>query len=235
MDRSYRNDVLQTINPAAAAASASAASRASTRCAEIAILTRAGAGAHSRPRRPRPSRARRGGRHRRLHRTGRQAAMFGRPDYVFKDGAPDRARRPAHRDGLGRHPRRAAPPSTAASSARCAAISSATSTVRLDNFAIADGEIEERRPRPPGEVRLVRADARDHQRRRDRGHLRRSLRHDGDASPHHRRIPRNGRATAAASAHRLRDLRHRLRLRGRHRARAERPTRRLTADPASPC
>jgi len=149
MDRSYRNDMLATVNPAAAAASTLGSIAREYTLAEIAILTRAG-----------PARI--------LGLSDRgqlapgavadiavyteqadKAAMFARPDYVFKDGrlivrdgalvdmtwgsthvarpAFDRAIERSLRDHFERY-----------------------QTVRLDNFAIADGEIED-----GGQGRLV--------------------------------------------------------------------------------
>ena len=67
---------------------------------------------------------------------------------------------------------------------------------------------------PAADARMIR------QRRRHRRHLRRGLPHEGDAPRHHRRHDRPGRAHAAVSDDRLRHLGDRLRLRGRHRARA---------------
>jgi len=149
MDRGYRNDMLGTINPAAAAASHLGSIAREYTLSEIAILTRAG-----------PARIL--GLHDRGHLApgavadiavyGEQAdkaTMFGRPDYVFKDGrlivrdgrlvemawgathvarpAFDRAIERSLRDHFERY-----------------------QTVRLDNFTIADGEIED-----GGQGRLV--------------------------------------------------------------------------------
>ena len=142
MDRGYRNDVLQTINPAAAAASTLGSIAREYTLSEIAILTRAGA-------------ARILGLGDRGHlapgavadiavytEQADKAAMFGRPDYVFKDGrlivrdgrliemawGATHVARPAFDRGIERslrdHFER-------------------YQTVRLDNFAIADGEIED--------------------------------------------------------------------------------------------
>ncbi len=142
MDRSYRNDMLRTVNPAAAAASTLGSIAREYTLAEIAILTRAG-----------PARilglSDRGqlapGAVADIAVYSEQAdktAMFGRPDYVFKDGrlivrdgrlvemawGATHVARPAFDRGIERslrdHFER-------------------FQTVRLDNFAIADGEIEE--------------------------------------------------------------------------------------------
>jgi formylmethanofuran dehydrogenase subunit A len=142
MDRSYRNDVLATVNKAAAAASTLGSIAREYTLAEIAILTRAG-----------PARIL--GLSDRGHlapgavgdvavytEQADKAAMFGRPDYVFKDGrlivrdgqliemawGATHVARPSFDRGIERslrdHFER-------------------YQTVRLDNFAIADGEIED--------------------------------------------------------------------------------------------
>jgi formylmethanofuran dehydrogenase subunit A len=142
MDRSYRNDMLATVNKAAAAASTLGSIAREYSLSEIAILTRAG-----------PARIL-GLRDRGHLAPGAtaditvytdqpdKAAMFGRPDYVFKDGrlivrdgrlvevvhgathvarpSFDRAIERSLRDHFERY-----------------------MTIRLDNFAIADGEIED--------------------------------------------------------------------------------------------
>ena len=142
MDRGYRNDMLASVNKAAAAASTLGSIAREYTLAEIAILTRAGPArilgladrGHLAPGavadiavyRDQPD----------------KAAMFGRPDYVFKDGRPivrdgrlvevvqgathvarpsfDRAIERSLRDHFERY-----------------------MTLRLDNFRIADGEIED--------------------------------------------------------------------------------------------
>ena len=72
-----------------------------------------------------------------------------------------------------------------------------------------------------------------------RRHVRRSLRHEGDAGPRHRAEPELG-LPRGARRHRLRYVGHRLRLRSRHRAQAdaERNARRPARAPrccSSPC
>ncbi|HZF36164.1 MAG TPA: formylmethanofuran dehydrogenase subunit A, partial [Candidatus Angelobacter sp.] len=149
MDRSYRNDMLATVNPAAAAASNLGSIAREYTLAEIAILTRAG-----------PARI--------LGLSDRghlapgavadiavyteqpdKAAMFGRPDYVFKDG------RLIVRDGRliemawgATHVAR--PDFDRAIERSLRAHFERYQTVRLDNFALADGEIED-----GGQGRLV--------------------------------------------------------------------------------
>jgi formylmethanofuran dehydrogenase subunit A len=149
MDRSFRNDVLATINPHAAAASSVGSIKREYSLSEIAILTRAG-----------PARTL-GLRDRGHLAPGAVAditvyseqadkeAMFSRPDYVFKDGklvardgklvdiawGATHVARPTFDRGIERslrdHFER-------------------YYTVRLDNFAVADGEIED-----VGQGRLV--------------------------------------------------------------------------------
>jgi len=149
MDRSFRNDALGTINRHAAAASTLGSIKREYSLSEIAILTRAGP-------------ARTLGLHDRGHlapgaiaditvysEQADKEAMFGRPDYVFKDGrlvvregrliemawGATHVARPAFDRGIERslrdHFER-------------------YYTVRLDNFAVADGEIED-----AGQGRLV--------------------------------------------------------------------------------
>lgn len=142
MDRGYRNDMLRTVNPAAAAASTLGSIAREYSLSEIAILTRAG-----------PARIL--GLRDRGHLApgavadiavyGEQAdkaAMFARPDYVFKDGrlivrdgalidmawGATHVARPSFDGGIERSLR---------------AHFERYQTVRLDNFAIADGEIED--------------------------------------------------------------------------------------------
>jgi formylmethanofuran dehydrogenase subunit A len=154
MDRGYRNDMLRTINPAAAAASNLGSIAREYTLAEIAILTRAG-----------PARI--------LGLSDRgqlapdavadiavyseqadKAAMFARPAYVFKDG------RLIVRDGAlidmawgATHVAR--PSFDRAIERSLRAHFERYQTVRLDNFAIADGEIED-----GGQGRLVKYAAR---------------------------------------------------------------------------
>ena len=142
MDRSFRNDMLAAINRHAAAASNLRSIKREYSLAEIAILTRAGP-------------ARTLGLHDRGHLApGAVAditvysdqrdkeAMFARPDYVFKDG------RLVVRDGTvvdiawgATHVARPAFDRRIESSLRDHF--DRYYTVRLDNFAIADGEIED--------------------------------------------------------------------------------------------
>jgi formylmethanofuran dehydrogenase subunit A len=153
MDRSYRNDMLATVNKAAAAASTLGSIAREYTLAEIAILTRAG-----------PARIL--GLSDRGHLApgavadiavysdrADKAAMFGRPDYVFKDGrlivrdgaliemawGATHVARPSFDRGIERSLR---------------AHFERYHTVRLDNFAIADGEIED-----GGRGRLVKYEA----------------------------------------------------------------------------
>ena len=142
MDRSFRDDMLKTIHPAAAAASALAGIAREYSLEEIAIITRAG-----------PARilglADRG------HlgpgaaadvtvysEQADKAPMFGRPDHVFKDG------RPIVRDGQvidvawgATHV--ADPAFDPGIEARLADHFERFMTVRLGNFRIGDSEIEE--------------------------------------------------------------------------------------------
>ena len=149
MDRSFRNDVLATINRHAAAASALGSIDREYSLSEIAILTRAG-----------PARTLGLGDRGHLapgavaditvySEQADKEAMFGRPDYVFKDGrlvardgnlvdiawGATHVARPAFDRGIERslrdHFER-------------------YYTIRLDNFAVADGEIED-----VGQGRLV--------------------------------------------------------------------------------
>jgi formylmethanofuran dehydrogenase subunit A len=142
MDRGYRNDVLATVNKAAAAASTLASIAREYTLQEIAILTRAG-----------PARIL-GLRDRGHLAPGAaaditvytdqadKAAMFGRPDYVFKDG------RLIVRDGrlieIAQGATHVARPSFDRAIERGLRDHfDRYMTVRLDNFAIADGEIED--------------------------------------------------------------------------------------------
>ena len=142
MDRSFRDDMLKTIHPAAAAASALAGIAREYSLEEIAIITRAG-----------PARilglADRG------HlgpdaaaditvysEQADKAAMFGRPDHVFKDG------RPVVRDGqvidVAWGATHVADPAFDPNiEARLADHFERFMTVRLGNFRIGDSEIEE--------------------------------------------------------------------------------------------
>ena len=233
MDRSYRNDMLATINKAAAAASTLGSIAREYTLAEIAILTRAG-----------PARIL--GLRDRGHlapgavadiavytEQADKAAMFGAARLRLQGRPPDRARRRAHRDGLGRHPCRAP-------------------VLRPRHRALAARSFRALPDRPPRQLR--------HRRRRDRGWRAgppREIRIAGAGS-----VIINGVEIEDTFAeafgmtatrllitadyagmggdrgrqpHRLRHLRHRLRLRGRHRAPARAPTRRPTAAPASPC
>ena len=149
MDRSYRNDMLATVNPAAAAASNLGSIAREYTLAEIAILTRAG-----------PARILGLSDHGHLApgavadiavytEQPDKAAMFGRPDYVFKDG------RLIVRDGRliemawgATHVAR--PDFDRAIERSLRAHFERYQTVRLDNFALADGEIED-----GGQGRLV--------------------------------------------------------------------------------
>ena len=142
MDRSYRNDMLRTINPTAAAASNLGSIAREYSLSEIAILTRAG-----------PARIL--GLRDRGHLApgavadiavyGEQAdkaAMFARPAYVFKDG------RPIVRDGrlvdMAWGATHVARPSFDRAIERSLREHfERYQTVRLDNFAIADGAIED--------------------------------------------------------------------------------------------
>jgi formylmethanofuran dehydrogenase subunit A len=142
MDRSYRNDMLRAINPAAAAASTLGSIAREYSLSEIAILTRAG-----------PARIL--GLRDRGHLApgavadiavyGEQAdkaAMFARPDYVFKDG------RLIVRDGelvdLAWGATHVARPSFDRAIERPLRDHfERYMTIRLENFAIADGEIED--------------------------------------------------------------------------------------------
>jgi len=142
MDRGYRNDVLATVNKAAAAASTLGSIAREYSLSEIAILTRAG-----------PARIL-GLRDRGHLAPGAaaditvytdqpdKAAMFGRPDYVFKDG------RLIVRDGrlvdLVQGATHVARPSFDRAIERSLRDHfERYMTIRLDNFAIADGEIED--------------------------------------------------------------------------------------------
>ena len=149
MDRSYRNDMLATVNPAAAAASTLGSIAREYTLPEIAILTRAG-----------PARIL--GLRDRGHlapgavadiavysEQADKAAMFARPDYVFKDG------RLIVRDGqlieMAWGATHVARPSFDRAIERSLREHfERYQTVRLDNFAIADGEIED-----GGQGRLV--------------------------------------------------------------------------------
>jgi formylmethanofuran dehydrogenase subunit A len=142
MDRGYRNDILATVNKAAAAASTLGSIAREYTLAEIAILTRAG-----------PARIL--GLRDRGHlapgavadiavysEQADKAAMFGRPDYVFKDG------RQIVRDGRlvevvqgATHVAR--PPFDRAIERSLRDHFERYMTVQLDNFRIADGEIED--------------------------------------------------------------------------------------------
>jgi formylmethanofuran dehydrogenase subunit A len=149
MDRGYRNDMLGTINPAAAAASTLGSIAREYTLFEIAILTRAG-----------PARIL--GLNDRGHlapgaaadiavysEQADKAAMFGRPDYVFKDG------RLIVRDGklvelAGGATHVARPSFDRAIERSLRAHFERYMTLQLDNFRIADGEIED-----GGQGRLV--------------------------------------------------------------------------------
>jgi formylmethanofuran dehydrogenase subunit A len=142
MDRSYRNDMLQAINPAAAAASNLGSIAREYTLSEIAILTRAGA-ARILGLRDRGHLAPGGVADIAVYtEQADKAAMFARPDYVFKDG------RLIVRDG--RLIEMAWGATHVARPAFDRAIERSLrehferyQTVRLDNFAIADGEIED--------------------------------------------------------------------------------------------
>ncbi len=149
MDRGYRNDMLAAVNPAAAAASNLGSIAREYTLSEIAILTRAG-----------PARILGLGDRGRLSpgavadiavysEQADKSAMFARPDYVFKDG------RLIVRDGRliemawgATHVAR--PDFDRAIERSLRAHFERYQTVRLDNFAIADGEIED-----GGQGRLV--------------------------------------------------------------------------------
>jgi formylmethanofuran dehydrogenase subunit A len=142
MDRGYRNDVLQTINPAAAAASNLGSIAREYTLSEIAILTRAGA-ARILGLRDRGHLAPGGVADITVYTDqADKAAMFGRPDYVFKDG------RLIVRDGrlieMAWGATHVARPSFDRAVERSLREHfERYQTVRLDNFAIADGEIED--------------------------------------------------------------------------------------------
>jgi formylmethanofuran dehydrogenase subunit A len=154
MDRSYRSDMLATVNKAAAAASTLGSIAREYTLSEIAILTRAGPArilgladrGHLAPGAAADITV--------YSEQANKAAMFGRPDYVFKDG------RLIVRDGrlveLAWGATHVARPSFDRAIERSLRDHfERYMTIRLDNFRIADGEIED-----GGRGRLVKHGAR---------------------------------------------------------------------------